>query len=282
MFHLAQVNIAHGRAPLADPVMADFVGALDRINAHAEAAPGFVWRYQDESGSATETHAFDSPLIIVNLSVWDSVEALRNFTYRSDHLGPLQRRREWFVPVAGPHLAMWWIPAGHLPTIAEARARLEHLCRHGESPVAFTFRRPAERPTDPDADLVRALKARHGQVPAEGVSVGGRIFAARPASGDGDCGPLTRFAYRQEGDRIWATYEGGEVRHGVLAARADGGWLVMRYLHADASGTVKHGTCVTAVATLPDGSLRLHEQWRWDGSNRDQESILDQVGVTDC
>jgi hypothetical protein len=94
VFHLAQVNIAHARAPLTDPVMADFVGALDRINARAEAAPGVVWRYQDESGSATETHAFDSSLIIVNLSVWDCVETLRNFTYRSDHLGPLQRRRE--------------------------------------------------------------------------------------------------------------------------------------------------------------------------------------------
>ncbi len=140
-FHLAQLNIARALAPLDDPLMADFVAALDRINALAEASPGFVWRLQDESGNATEIRAFDDPLVIVNLSVWESVEALFDYVYKGGHAGVLARRRGWFEKAEGPHLALWWVPAGHRPDVFEARERLARLEKKGPSAEAFTFGR---------------------------------------------------------------------------------------------------------------------------------------------
>jgi len=140
MRHLAQLNIARSVAPIADPAMADFVANLDRINALGDAAPGFVWRLKDESGSATAIRAFDDPLIIVNLTVWMSIEALRGFAYRSDHAEVFRRRREWFVPLDGPNLVLWWVPLGHIPTVAEARERLDLLAANGPTAQAFTLK----------------------------------------------------------------------------------------------------------------------------------------------
>ena len=146
-WHLAQLNIGRMVAPTTAPEVADFMAALDRINALAEAAPGFVWRLQTDAGNATDIHAFDDPLLLLNLSVWDSIEHLRAFTYTTAHTDVLRRRREWFERLAEAHLVLWWIPAGHVPTIAEALDRLERLRRNGPSPAAFTFRVPFE----PDA-----------------------------------------------------------------------------------------------------------------------------------
>jgi len=126
--------------------MADFAAALERVNALAEAAPGFVWRYADASGAAVDTQAFDDPLILVNVSMWESIEAFRQFVYRGEHLEFFRRRAEWFTRPDTPHLAMWWVPAGHRPTPFEARQRLEHLATHGESEAAFTFTRPFPPP----------------------------------------------------------------------------------------------------------------------------------------
>jgi len=145
-FHLAQVNIGRLRAPIDDPIMEGFRSQLDPINALADASPGFVWRLQTEDGNATAIRPFDDERMAINMSVWESFEALQQFTYRSAHTGPLRDRKQWFEPIDGPILALWWIPAGHIPTVTEALARLDHLKRHGPTPEAFTFRSPFSSP----------------------------------------------------------------------------------------------------------------------------------------
>ena len=140
-YHLAQINIAHMVAPLDDPVMQDFVAGLEPINALADDAPGFVWRLQSEAGDATDIQAFDDETILVNMSVWEDVASLKAFVYRSQHVSFLRRRKEWFEKFDGVFVALWWVPAGHIPAIAEAKERLAHLTEHGATPYAFTFKR---------------------------------------------------------------------------------------------------------------------------------------------
>ena len=140
MFHLAELNVGTLRSPLDDPATADFVDNLERINALADGSPGFVWRLQTDAGNATDVHVFDDPMTIVNLSVWDSLESLQAYVYRSDHTGFLRRRREWFLPMDGPATVLWWLPAGTLPSIDEALARRRELLERGPTASAFTFR----------------------------------------------------------------------------------------------------------------------------------------------
>ena len=138
--HLAQLNIGRLRAPMDAPIIDDFRNNLDAINALAEATPGFVWRLQDDTGNATSIKPFGDDLEIVNLTVWESIEALADFTYRSDHTTFLRRRREFFEAPSLPILCLWWIPEGTIPTVEQAVERLEHLRAHGPTPTAFTFR----------------------------------------------------------------------------------------------------------------------------------------------
>lgn len=140
-YHLAQVNIAKMRAPIDSPIMAEFVAQLDAINAVAEAAPGFIWRLQSEAGNATSIRVFDDLMLIINMSVWESVEALFEYTYRSNHVDIFRRRGDWFERMETPHMALWWIPAGHIPTPQEAKDKLALLEREGATPLAFTFKR---------------------------------------------------------------------------------------------------------------------------------------------
>ncbi len=147
-WHLAQLNIARAIAPLDSPPLADFVAALDRINALAEASPGFGWRLVGDGGNATDVRVGDDPDVIVNMSVWASVEALFEFTYRSGHIEVMRRRREWFEASSGPYMVLWWIPAGHVPTVDEAMARLAHLRAHGPTAHAFTFKQRFAAPGD--------------------------------------------------------------------------------------------------------------------------------------
>ena len=119
-WHIAQVNIALLRAPLDSPELEGFVSMLQSINALADASLGFVWRLQSETGDATGIRAFDDDRIIVNLSVWEAIEALGRFVFASRHIEVLRRRREWFEKMTEAHLALWWIPAGTIPTVAEA------------------------------------------------------------------------------------------------------------------------------------------------------------------
>jgi hypothetical protein len=137
--HLAQVNIARLLAPIDDPRIADFVAQLDAINALAEQSPGFVWRLKTDAGNATDVVYNDDPFVIVNMSVWESVDTLRGYTYASKHIEVFRRRAEWFEKPAKPHYCLWWVPVGHAPTVAEARERLEHYQTHGATPHAFWF-----------------------------------------------------------------------------------------------------------------------------------------------
>ena len=140
--HLAEINVARLRYPLDDPRIADFVDNLDRINALAEESPGFVWRLKDESGNATRIDAYEDPLIIVNMSVWTSVEALYEFAYRTMHRRFVQKRKEWFELFGAAYLALWWVEEGRFPDVAEGRRRLAHLERFGPAAHAFNFRQP--------------------------------------------------------------------------------------------------------------------------------------------
>lgn len=137
--HIAQVNIARAEAPLDTPLLAEFVAALEPVNALADSAPGFVWRLQDDTGDATSIRAFPDDLMIVNMSVWKSIEALWEFVYGGGHLEVMRRRREWFARIEG-HQVLWWVPSGCTPTVEEAKERLELLAEHGPTPEAFTFK----------------------------------------------------------------------------------------------------------------------------------------------
>ncbi|RII19778.1 hypothetical protein DSC45_07185 [Streptomyces sp. YIM 130001] len=147
-FHLAQVNVGRIVAPLDSPELAGFVDRLPEINELAERSPGFVWRMVDDEGNdATSLRpAEDDDLFLINCSVWESVETLRAFTYETGHLRVLSRRREWFRRMVEPHQALWWVPAGHRPSIAEALERVSLVREHGPGPDAFTFRTPHPAP----------------------------------------------------------------------------------------------------------------------------------------
>lgn len=152
--HVAQVNIALPQAPIDSPQLAEFVALLDPVNALADAAPGFVWRLQTEDGDATAVRGFGDDRLIVNMSVWESVDALAQFVYRSGHVEVMRRRRQWFERIR-VHTVLWWVPAGHVPSVTEAEQRLAHLREHGPGPSAFTFKQsfPA-----PDAARARARR----------------------------------------------------------------------------------------------------------------------------
>ncbi len=145
-YHIAQVNIAVARYQYDDAEFADFVDNLDRINGMAEASPGFVWRYVSDDDDAEARRIFNEPTLLFNMSLWESVDALRRFVYESDHLGILRRRAEWFVPQSRPVMALWWQPVGRIPTITESKHRLECLGQLGPSPEAFTFRSTFDPP----------------------------------------------------------------------------------------------------------------------------------------
>jgi GNAT superfamily N-acetyltransferase len=163
-YHIAQLNIATLLAPIDDPSIADFTDNLERINALGDGSPGFVWRLQTDDGNATALRPYPDPMVIVNMTVWTSVAALKEFAYRTEHADFLARRREWFV-AGSTGVVLWWIRAGDIPTVDDAKRRLDFLQRHGPSPYAFRFARPpapfvVERTSleDPDAlDLIARL-----------------------------------------------------------------------------------------------------------------------------
>jgi hypothetical protein len=154
-FNIAEVNIALPSAPIDSPLLAEFVALLDPINALADQSPGFVWRLQTEAGNATAIRALDDERLLVNMSVWRSIEQLAEFVYRSGHVAVMRRRREWFERMR-VYVALWWVPAGMVPTVADAELRLAHLRRHGPTPFAFTFK---QRFAAADAELAPILDA---------------------------------------------------------------------------------------------------------------------------
>ncbi len=138
-YHLAQINIARMAGSIDSPIMAEFVANLDSINALAESSPGFVWRLVGAGNDATSLRPYDDDMIIVNMSVWKTVEDLQQYVYHSAHTGFIRKRKEWFIPMKQAFMGMWWIPAGHIPTVEEAKEHLEHLRAHGETEYTFTF-----------------------------------------------------------------------------------------------------------------------------------------------
>lgn len=145
-WHLAQYNVARLLEPLDHPSLADFVAALDPINRLAEEWAGFVWRHQTPEGDSTAVRPYPDDRVIINFSVWTDAQSLHDYTYKSDHVDVFRRRREWFERTVEAHLVMWWIPAGHVPAIAEADERLSILRAKGPTPGAFTFRQRYDPP----------------------------------------------------------------------------------------------------------------------------------------
>ncbi|MBK8024330.1 MAG: DUF3291 domain-containing protein [Chloroflexi bacterium] len=140
--YLAELNIARLLAPMDDPQIADFKNALAEINGLAEVSPGFVWRLKDDSGNATGIQVYDDPLLIVNLTVWETVDDLFRYTYSSDHVDFFRRRGEWFGKLGTSSFALWWQPADSMPpALDDAKTRLDHLAAHGPTPYAFTFKK---------------------------------------------------------------------------------------------------------------------------------------------
>jgi hypothetical protein len=150
---LAQMNIGRLRAPVHDPLIDDFRNALGRINAVADAQPGFVWRLTGEGDDATDIRPDGAdPLLAINVSVWESAEHLAAFAYRTEHREFVRRRLEWFEPPSrGAIYALWWVPAGHRPSIEECFERLGHLRANGPSPHAFDFKQRFEAPSQEEA-----------------------------------------------------------------------------------------------------------------------------------
>jgi len=147
-FHLAQINIGRLVAPIDDPRLAGFVSQLEPVNALADAAPGFVWRLQSAEGNATSMPYNDDAMVLVNMSVWESLAALRDFTYSPEHMKIFRGRAQWFEKMALPSYCLWWVPAGHIPTVAEARERLEHYQQHGATPYSFWFSQSFPAPVE--------------------------------------------------------------------------------------------------------------------------------------
>ncbi|HLO28574.1 MAG TPA: DUF3291 domain-containing protein [Anaerolineales bacterium] len=146
--YIAQINIARMLAPITDPSMAAFVEQLPPINALAEGSPGFVWRLQSESGDATSIKVYDDDFIIINLTVWENVNALREFVYKSAHSGVLRDRKRWFEKFDGPYYTLWWVPVGHLPSAEEGKERLEYLREYGDTAYAFSFKKIFPQPVE--------------------------------------------------------------------------------------------------------------------------------------
>jgi GNAT superfamily N-acetyltransferase len=197
--HVAQINIGTMIAPTDDPIVAEFMGALERINAIADAAPGFVWRLQTAEGNATDIHVFPNPLQLVNMSVWESIDALKEYVYRSEHVEFFRRRTEWFEADA-KRVALWHVAPGALPDLDDALRRVEFLERSGASPYAFGFARPPTpltfELTDLDDPDTLALVGRlNHELAAVATEPGENHFSLTTAEVSGDAGRMIRARY---------------------------------------------------------------------------------------
>jgi hypothetical protein len=154
-WQLAQMNVGRLLAPHGDPQVKPFFDALDRVNALAEASPGFVWRLQSDAGNATDIQPTADPLFIVNMSVWTDTQTLFDFVFRSAHAPEMAKRRTYFERLEGAIQALWWVPAGHTPSVDEGLSRLWRLDRYGPTPQAFTFKQrfPAPGQLEPAVNM---------------------------------------------------------------------------------------------------------------------------------
>lgn len=266
--HLAQFNIARMLGDIGSPIMAGFASQIDTMNAAAERSPGFVWRLRTAPGD--NAGAFSDPRMLVNLTVWDTIETLKDFTYRGIHKGPVRDRAQWFERPSQAHLVLWWIPAGHIPSTQEAVERLDYLRGHGPQPCAFTFAKPFPPPASP-----RETDA------APPVDLDNKAFFTQSNSPNGDAANGTQFFYRQQGSRVWATYRGGGVRFGGLVAVWNHeGQLEMRYQHAATDGAYRTGRCTSTPSVSSDGRIVLEEEWQWtNGDSTSGRSTLIEIAA---
>ena len=147
VFQLAEINVARMKGvSINDPIMKEFVDNLDRVNNLAETSEGFVWRLKDESNNATNLNPYNDEQVIINLSVWESIESLEHYVYKTFHTDFLKRRREWFQTYGKVHTALWWVPQGQFPTVEEAVDKLDYLKKNGASPLVFDFRNKFPQP----------------------------------------------------------------------------------------------------------------------------------------
>ena len=145
-YQLAQVNVAKGIANTDSEIMIGFVTRLDEINALADHSAGFIWRLQSEDGDATSIDVFDDDMMLINMSVWDGIDSLKTFVYRTVHVELIRDREAWFSKLGVAHQALWWIPAGHIPSEEEAKEKLEQIRQNGPGQEAFTFGKPYPHP----------------------------------------------------------------------------------------------------------------------------------------
>ncbi len=268
-WHLAQINVARAVAAADSEVMADFYARIPAVNAGADASPGFIWRLQDESGDATSIRTSEDPFVLVNMSVWKNLDSLKAFVYRSSHATVFSERERWFEKPTVAHQALWWIPAGHIPSLEEGNIRLERLRSAQPTRFAFTFTHAFAAPPEPPA---------HGPGPVPQLYDGKRLRVISN-TGPAGIGPGEVFEYRQDGARVWSVYHTEQTRFGSLVASVDPeGKLDLRYQQLDPKGTPRTGKCVSTPEQLPDGRLRLHEAWQWtNGDGSQGESILEEV-----
>ena len=265
--YLAQINIARARAPLTDPMMQGFVSQLAGINAAAEQSAGFVWRLTGDGIESAYLQPYDDPFIIVNMSVWETPDALRDYVYRSSHRAPLRNRSQWFTRMNTPHLALWWVPRDKMPSLEDGKLRLAILQRHGPTPLAFNFQMTFPPFVFKPTDLVER---------AADINYDGRMFRLL-SNAAGECRLDTVFRYRQLGTVVWATYQGSGTSSGTLcgSTREDGGFSSI-YEHMNGVGRLKRGQCKSRPELCPSGELRLHETWRWlDGSGCGESLLTD-------
>ncbi len=148
-YHIAEINIAKMKGVnINDPIMKEFADNLDEVNRIAEKSEGFVWRLKDDNNNATNFNPYNDVQIIINVSVWTSIETLEQFMYRTFHSEFLRRRKEWFITYGTAHTAMWWVPQGHIPSLQEAVEKLDYLQQHGPSPLSFDLKNKFPAPED--------------------------------------------------------------------------------------------------------------------------------------
>ena len=151
LYHLAQLNLARLKAPKGDPLTEEFFTAIPAINVLAEAQPGFVWRLVGEVKEHTDIPFFLDPHLVVNISLWKDLESFRHFVYKSGHVQYIKRKKEWFLPFDGPFAVLWWLRAGEVPTLAQAKERLDLLKEHGPTEQAFDLHNLFQPPVAEEA-----------------------------------------------------------------------------------------------------------------------------------
>ncbi|TRX34043.1 DUF3291 domain-containing protein [Flavobacterium sp. ZT3R18] len=148
-YQLAEINIARMKGvAINDPIMKEFVDNLDKVNEIAEQSEGFVWRLKDEDNNATNLNPYNDEQIIVNISVWDSIESLEHYMYKTFHSEFLKRRKEWFQSFGQVSTAMWWVKKGEIPDINQAMEKLDYLQKNGVSEIVFNFKQKYPKPID--------------------------------------------------------------------------------------------------------------------------------------